>query len=190
MPPKKTSSPKPSGKSAGIVRKTKSKRVDLKARPKSAKAAEPKFGKAARVAAERGGQKPAPWQEADRPKRRMAQEPSPSIDVFAPNPYGFDTTVTRTLAGTMSDAFRAFNDPQRRAWCHERGFAVRSAIAPRMLRLAFADGSLVGVAIVRQGNARCTVSVEQTKLVDAAAAERARQLWKSSLDRLSMMLDE
>ena len=142
------------------------------------------------MAAERGGRKPAAWQEADRPKRRVSQEPMPPVDVFAPNPHGFDASVTRTLSGTMSDAFRAFNDPQRRSWCHERGFAVRSAIAPRMLRLAFADGSLVGVAIVRQGNARCTVSVEQTKLTDAVAAERARQQWKSSLDRLSMMLDE
>ena len=189
MPPKKTSQ-KPGGKSSSVVRKTKSKRTDQKSRPKSAKAAEQKFGKAARFAAERGGQKPSVWQETDRAKRYAPVPPATPIDVFAPHPNGFEISVARTLAGTMSDAFRAFNDPERRSWCHERGFAVRSTIAPRMLRLAFVDGSLVGVAIVRQGNARCTVSVEQTRLVDATAAERARQLWKLSLDRLSMMLDE
>ncbi len=172
------------------ARKTKSKRSDLKAHPKSAKATEQKFGKAARAAAEKGGRKPTAWQTADKPKRLIPIEPTVPVDIFAPKAAVFDVVVTRTLDGSMSDVFRAFNDPNRRGWCHERGFAVRSTIAPRMLRLAFADGSLAGVAIVRQGNVRCTVTVDLTKLPSAAAAERARHAWKMSLDQLAGMLDE
>ena len=169
------------------MRITKSKRTDLKARPTSAKAAERKFGKAARVAAEQGGRKPSVWQEADRPKRRVQADPP--VDIFAPLAHGVEITVARTLDGSMSAVFRAFNDPERRAWCHERGYAVRGAIAPRMLRLAFVDGTSAGVAIARQGNARCSVSVSLSRLTDHAAADRARQQWKASLEHLSVMLD-
>ena len=90
----------------------------------------------------------------------------------------------------VSAVFRAFNDPTKRDWCHERLFSVRSTVAPRMLRLAMPDDSVVAVSIARQGNTRAMVTVEQSKIVDAAAAERARQAWKGSLERLAVMLDE
>jgi len=105
-------------------------------------------------------------------------------------PDGFAVSVTRTVDATASDVFRAFNDPTRRDWCSERLYSVRAAVAPRMLRLGMPDETVVTVAIMRKGNVRATVTVDHSKLADAAAAERAKQSWKQALERLAMKLDE
>ena len=59
-----------------------------------------------------------------------------------------------------------------------------------MLRLGMPDETVVTVSIMRKGNVRTTVTVDQSKMADAAAAERARQAWKQALERMAMMLDE
>ena len=168
-----------------------------RASKKTVKATENKFGKSARVAAQKGGKKPVVWQQSERAKRVLDKVPdAPTVmagsDIFDPNSKsnGFAVTSTRTLDGSVSAVFRAFNDPTKRNWCHERLFSVRSTVAPRILRLAMPDESVVAVSIARQGNTRCLVTVEQSKLVDAPAAERARHAWKGSLERLAAMLDE
>ena len=168
-----------------------------RASKKTVKATENKFGKSARVAAQKGGKKPVVWQQSERAKRVLDKVPDaptimPGVDIFDPKakPNGFAITSTRTLDGSVSAVFRAFNDPTKRDWCHERLFSVRSTVAPRMLRLEMPDASAVAVSIARQGNTRSLVTVEHSKLVDATAAERARQAWKGSLERLAMMLDE
>jgi len=168
-----------------------------RASKKTVKATENKFGKSARVAAQKGGKKPVVWQQSERAKRVLDKVPDapaimPGADIFDPKSKlnGYAITSTRTLDGSVSAVFRAFNDPTKRDWCHERLFSVRSTVAPRMLRLAMPDDSVVAVSIARQGNTRALVTLEQTKIVDAAAAARARQAWKGSLERLAMMLDE
>ncbi len=236
-----------------------------RASKKTVKATETKFGKAARVAAERGGKKPTAWQQSEAPKRSVYVAPSA---VVAPKPAtpadgprtlhgivsaaveqgtgkgwdawvaaldaddgrrmthkelvthlrgeyklhdtwservatgyeearglrdkatGLSITSTRTMDASVSGVFRAFNDPTRRGWMHERLYSVQAAVAPRMLKLAMPDGSVVSVAIQRQGNTRTLVNLEQSKIADAAAAERARQAWRGSLERLAVMLDE
>ena len=157
-----------------------------RAAKKTVKATEEKFGKAARVSAQRAGKKPVAWQQSEAPKREVysADAPADTLD------HGMSVSITRTLDGSVSAVFRAFNDPTRRDWCHDRLYSVRAAVAPRMLKLAMPDGVAVAVTIQRQGNTRSTVAVEVSKLVDAAAVERARHAWKQSLDRLSAMLDE
>lgn len=168
-----------------------------RASKKTVKATENKFGKSARVAAQKGGKKPVVWQQSERAKRVLDKVPDaptimPGADIFDPKskPNGFSIMSTRTLDGSVSAVFRAFNDPTKRDWCHERLFSVRSTVAPRMLRLAMPDDSVVAVSIARQGNTRAMVTLEHSKIVDAVAAERARQAWKGSLERLAMMLDE
>ena len=163
-----------------------------KQHPKSAKAAEQKFGKAARKAAEGGGKKPVIWQKAEHPAKRLPGSVplTPPVDPFEPPVKTFDSSVSRTLDASASDIFRAFNDPNRRGWCHERGYAVRGSVAPRSLTLGIADGTFAGVAITRKGNTRCIVSVLQKGFPDEARAERARADWRGSLDRLAGILNE
>lgn len=158
---------------------------------KSAEAAEKKFGKAARSAAERGGKKPVIWQQAEKPARRLpgSMPLAPVRDIFEPAPKTFECTAARTLEASASEVYRAFNDPSRRGWCHERGYAVRGSVAPRSLTLGIADGSVGVVAIARKGT-RCQVSVLQKGITTADAAERARIDWRNSLERLAGMLAE
>ncbi len=232
---------------------------------KTVKATETKFGKAARVAAQKGGKKPAPWRQSEAPKRPVYVAPSaetaPNGSAKGDGPRtlqgivsaaveqgtgkgwdawiaaldaddgrrmtrqelvthlrggyklhdtwservaagyeearglreqvnGLSVTATRTLDASVSAVFRAFNDPTRRGWVHERLYSVQAAVAPRMLKLAMPDGSVVTVTIQRQGNTRTLVSLEQSRIADAAAAERARQAWRGALERLAAMLDE
>ncbi len=105
-------------------------------------------------------------------------------------PTGVEISVQRTLEASASDVFRAFNDPTRRQWSAVPDYLVRTAVAPRSLRIGMPDGSTVRVVIERKGNTRCTVTVQHGQLADAAAAERARIDWRDALARLAGLLSE
>ena len=156
-----------------------------------AKAAiEKKFGVAARKAAQQGGRKPAVWEQPGRAAARAAEsardgsarQDLPSDDL--------DVSVSRSLEATASEVFRAFNDPARRAWSPVRDYVVRNTIAPRLLRIALPDGTQLTVTIARKGSARCSVTVEQSKLPDELSAEQARARWRDALARLADLLAE
>lgn len=105
-------------------------------------------------------------------------------------PTGFEISVSRTIEATVSEVFRAFNDPTRRMWCAVPDYVVRTTIAPRSLRLGMPDGTLVAVSILRKGGVRCQVTVDHTKLTDAAHAEQQKVEWRAALARLSDMIAE
>jgi hypothetical protein len=98
-------------------------------------------------------------------------------------------TVQRTLNVPASAVIRAINDPDRRGWAPQQLYRVVSLLAPRFIRLAFPDGTLVAITVTRQGNARCTVSVELTNL-PAGTDERAlHERWAYALAALQDQLD-
>ncbi|WP_396222533.1 hypothetical protein [Gemmatimonas sp.] len=98
-------------------------------------------------------------------------------------------TVQRTLNVPASAVIRAINDPDRRGWAPQQLYRVVSLLAPRFIRLAFPDGTLVAITVTRQGNARCTVSVELTNL-PAGTDERAlHERWAYGLTALQDQLD-
>lgn len=99
-----------------------------------------------------------------------------------------DITVGRSLEASASDVFRAFNDPHRRGWCPASDYVVRTTVAPRLLRIGMRDGTLVTVTIARSGNARCAVTVEQSKLPDERSAELAKSMWREALARLAAVM--
>ncbi|MDQ8158262.1 MAG: hypothetical protein P3C09_14410 [Gemmatimonadota bacterium] len=151
---------------------------------KNAAAAEKKFGKAARQAAEKGGKKPGAWRDAEQPRVSRAAVVTP------PEALGsVAVTVSRTLDASPSEVFRAFNDPSRRQWSAAQGYRVVSAVAPRFLRLMMHDGTLVSVSITRKGNARCAVDLEHARLPAAAAGEVAKSEWRLGLERMAELLD-
>ena len=151
---------------------------------RTATAIEKKFGPAARKAAERGGRKPSSWAQPER--RRDAESMNASIDEGPSD--DLDITVARSMEASASDAFRAFNDPKRRGWCPVPDYVVRTTVAPRLLRIGMRDGSLVAVTIARNGNTRCTVTVEHSKLPDERTAEVAQSMWREALARLAAVL--
>ena len=187
-----------SGKPAGVGAKKGAAKRSFKGSPlpkpkrnaKTRKAqVEKKFGVAVRKSTEFAGRKPQVWDQAKRPDSRTVA-PTPSFDMFSENPNGFDASVSRAVEASVSEMFRAFNDPTRRAWCHAANYVVRSTVAPRLLRLAMPDGSLITVTISRKGNVRCMVDVLHSLLPTADAAEQAKRQWRESLSRLAGLLAE
>lgn len=177
MPSKKSSGPR-MGRAAAKAN-AKRKAADV----------EKKFGTSVRKATEFGGRKPPEWEQ---PKRRDVRNltPAPEFDVFSDNPNGFQATAQRAVEASVSELFRAFNDPTRRMWCHIQNYVVRSTVAPRLLRLALPDGSLVTVTITRKGNVRGTVDILHTMLATAEAADLSKRQWRDALSRLAGMLAE
>jgi len=146
--------------------------------------ADKKFGKSARVAAELGGKKPSAWREVEQ------RRPLVSVLDTADQVTGsLEVVVTKTVEASASEIFRAFNDPTRRGWSTIPNFVVRTAVAPRFLRIAMPDGTEVSVAINRKGNVRSTIEVQHARLLDAPAVDKAREQWRMSLGRLAEMLD-
>ena len=152
---------------------------------KNAAAAERKFGKAARQAAERGGKKPGAWRDAEQPRVSHAAAPIPAEALGT-----IAVSVARTIDASPSEIFRAFNDPTRRQWGGAFGYKVMNAVAPRFLRLMMHDGTLVSVSIGRKGNARCAVELEHSRLPDVATGEKMKSEWRDGLGRMAEQLDE
>lgn len=154
---------------------------------KNAAAAEKKFGRAARLAAEKGGKKPGVWRDAESPRTAQLSRAAAPLP---PEAFGaVSVQVARTIDASPSEVFRAFNDPSRRQWSRGQGYKVMSAVAPRFLRLIMHDGTIVSVSVTRKGNARCAIELEHSRLADVAAGEQAKAEWRDGLAGMAEQLD-
>lgn len=107
----------------------------------------------------------------------------------APAPARGAVTVQRTLNVPASAVIRCINDADRRQWAPERLYRVVSVLAPRFIRIALPDGTLAAFSVHRQGNARCTVAVELSKLPAGADETALRARWAHALAALQDQLD-
>lgn len=64
-----------------------------------------------------------------------------------------------------------------------------SALAPRFVRLALPDGTIVGIAITRLGNSRCSVAIDVTTLPTGSDPVAVRGIWRGALAALADQLD-
>ena len=95
---------------------------------------------------------------------------------------GFAATVTRTIAAPPATLFDAVLEPARLgAW----QLRERTSTRPRSARFDHGDGGArVHLTFAAKGDARATVTVDHRRLPDAAAAKRAKALWRERLDAL------
>ena len=93
----------------------------------------------------------------------------------------FDVPVKRLFDAWMDDA-------TRRSWLTGTMATIRTATAPKSMRLGLDDGSIVAVSFTAKGRGRGMVAVEHSKLGDAAAAERVKGEWAARFDRLAEAL--
>ena len=129
---------------------------------------------------------------APRPAASPSSRPAPrhAPRVQAPiTDAGRSVRVSRIFHVPASAIFRAINDLDKRGWAPDPLYKIVSVLAPRFIRLAFPDGSLVGVAVMRQGNARCTVSVEHSRIPDGATDAQVRDRWTVALAALAEQID-
>ena len=104
---------------------------------------------------------------------------------------GYSVNVTRTLEAPAAAVFRAFqNARQRSRWLSASPFTIRTARAPRTLRVTWEDGrSHLLVTCTSKGPRRSQVEIEHTRLGGAAAAERMKARWAKSLEKLRATLE-
>lgn len=133
-----------------------------------------------------------PNAKTPRPKAPSAApvvRPPVPADVPSAPDSGLTVRVSRILNVPASAVFRAVNDPDKRGWAPTQLFRIVSVLAPRFIRLAFPDGTLVAMSVARQGNARCTVSLELTKLPVGTDERMVKATWDEALSGLQEQLD-
>lgn len=103
---------------------------------------------------------------------------------------GFAVSASKTIAASAGGAFAAWTDPRRRArWLSGVELTVRTATAPKSLRLACEDGSRIEVQIAAKGRGKCVVAVDHSGLADAQQVAERRHCWKEMLGGLKQYLE-
>ena len=102
---------------------------------------------------------------------------------------GFAASASKTLKVSAAAAFRAFNDPRKRAGWLSDELTIRKATAPKSLRITCADGQThLDVNIYAKGEGKAQVTLQHTKLASAREAARMKKHWGDALKRLEEAL--
>ena len=102
----------------------------------------------------------------------------------------FTMNRSRTFGVDVETLYDAWADGRRRRrWMGETGVKVRTATAPKSMRLQLPDGAIVAVGFWPKGSGKSSVAIEQARLPDRDTAERLRQLWSERLDALREELE-
>ena len=103
----------------------------------------------------------------------------------------YQTTKSRTFNVPLTTLFDAWADASvRRRWLNGANVKVRTATAPKSMRLDWTDGGIIAVGFFAKGKSKSAVAVEQTKLPDRETADRLKQYWSERFDALGEVLGE
>jgi hypothetical protein len=110
----------------------------------------------------------------------------------APNqrPEGFEVSVSKTVAMTPLEAWRAFVEPPRRRSWLDLPLRMRTGTRTigRSARFDIpSEETRVNAYFVAKGDDRCVVTVTHVKLADAADVAAHRADWKARLGRLASL---
>jgi hypothetical protein len=101
----------------------------------------------------------------------------------------YEATKSRTFNAPVAKLFKAWEDARlRRRWLNEPKVKVRTATAPKTMRLDWTDGSILEVGFTAKGRAKSSVAVAHTKLADRETADRLKAEWSERLDALGEVL--
>jgi uncharacterized protein YndB with AHSA1/START domain len=97
----------------------------------------------------------------------------------------FTMNRSRTFGVDVETLYDAWADGRRRRrWMGETGVKVRTATAPKSMRLQLPDGAIVVAGFWPKSGGKSAVAIEQARLPDRDTAERVKQLWSERLDAL------
>ncbi len=101
----------------------------------------------------------------------------------------YEANKSRTFNVPVSELFKAWADSAtRRRWLDATGVKVRTATAPKSLRLGWDDGSIIAVGFLDKGKGKSAVAVQHTRLPDRETAERLKAYWSEQLTALGKVL--
>ena len=100
----------------------------------------------------------------------------------------FEANKSKTFNHPAGTVFRAWSDAaKRRGWLGVE-VTVRTATAPKTIRLQWPDGTVVIGYMTPKGTTKTAVAVTHTKLATKAAAETAKVEWAERLTALAALL--
>ncbi|HSA55330.1 MAG TPA: hypothetical protein VLE53_06475 [Gemmatimonadaceae bacterium] len=103
----------------------------------------------------------------------------------------YEASKSRTFNVPVTTLFEAWADPTlRKRWLDDVSVTVRTATAPRSLRLGWPDRTVVAVWFEAKGKGKSSVALAHSKLPDRATADRMKKQWSERLDALGEMLVE
>jgi len=103
----------------------------------------------------------------------------------------YEATKSRTFDVPVENLFDAWaNKSVRDRWLGDTTVKVRTATAPKSIRLGLGDGSILAVGFLPKGKSRSSVALSQNKLPDKETATRLKQYWSEKLDALGGVLTE
>ena len=101
----------------------------------------------------------------------------------------YEASKSRTFNVPVKALFDAWADEAtRRRWIGRVEATVRTAKAPKTMRLQWPDGTIVVVGFMPKGDAKSAVAIAHTKLRDKAASAKAKEDWADRLDTLASLL--
>jgi hypothetical protein len=101
----------------------------------------------------------------------------------------YEMTRSRTFDVPVAALFEAWAEPTvRRLWMNGADVKIRTATAPKSMRLCWTDRSIIAVGFMAKGGSKSAVAVAHTKLPDRETAERLKQYWSERLDSLGEVL--
>src|SRR5437667_7591785 len=97
----------------------------------------------------------------------------------------YEATKSRTFDVPVTALYDAWADKSvRDRWLDDTNAKIRTATAPKSIRLGLADGSILAVGFLPKGKTKSSVAVSQNKLPDRETATRLKQYWSDKLDAL------
>lgn len=101
----------------------------------------------------------------------------------------YEASKSRTYDVPVKTLFEAWADTAtRKKWLKETEVRVRTANAPKTMRLGWNDGTIVAVGFTPKGKSKSSVALAHTKLRDSESASRLKKFWGDRLDALEEVL--
>jgi hypothetical protein len=101
----------------------------------------------------------------------------------------YEASKSRTYNVPVAKLFDAWSKASlRRRWLNGAAVTVRTATAPKSMRLGMKDGTIVAVGFQSKGESKSSVAVQHTKLSDRDSANRLKQFWSERFDSLNSVL--
>jgi hypothetical protein len=103
----------------------------------------------------------------------------------------YEASKSRTFnvpVATLYDAWA--NTVIRKRWLDGADVKVRTATAPKSMRLGWNDGTIIAVGFYPKGKSKSSVAIQHTKLSDRETADNLKKYWTERLDALGELLGE
>jgi hypothetical protein len=103
----------------------------------------------------------------------------------------YEAGKSRTFDVPVTALFDAWADASvRRRWLNGESVRIRTATAPKSMRIGWTDGTIIAVGFTAKGKSKSAVALAHTKVSDRETANRLKEYWSNRLDALGEVLSK